>query len=357
MVNKNRAKPIFSVILPTYNRCQDIPFAIKSVLKQDLSEFEFLILDDASTDNTEAVVKSFADKRIRYIKNHKNITVARNVINGFNIALGKYIFTLGDDDIILRNDTFSYIFKKMEEKKAGFGQIGLMYCDKKYSEPCFLDHVASKLKYIPPSKKILIKTLNWHFGFLSGNIFRKDLILKSDLINDIWWMYFRVIFRSIASHGCIYFGNYFIVAKISSTGNISYVDIKKNKQFHLKKLFEIYTLFDKSRTRFEQFKKAKLDIVIRTLIGIKYYTSNDNIRRIAREIIGYRSQYIYDFSYWFNYLFALLTPKFILRVMRYLRIKIGTIKMRQFARITKIDKFLIGLTDNEKKISYRPESI
>ena len=61
-----------SVIMPTYNRAGLIGRSIKSVLRQTMPDFELIIIDDASTDNTEEVVRKFEDDRIVYIKLDKN---------------------------------------------------------------------------------------------------------------------------------------------------------------------------------------------------------------------------------------------------------------------------------------------
>ncbi len=63
--------PTVSVIIPTYNRANLVSRAIKSVLNQTYQDFEIIVVDDCSEDNTEEIVKSFNDSRIRYIKHKK----------------------------------------------------------------------------------------------------------------------------------------------------------------------------------------------------------------------------------------------------------------------------------------------
>ncbi len=91
-------KYYFSVIIPTFNRAHSISKAIDSVLSQTFSDFELIIVDDASTDNTEAIVASFHDNRISYVKNDKNKErcITRN--RGIEMATGKYICFLDSDD-------------------------------------------------------------------------------------------------------------------------------------------------------------------------------------------------------------------------------------------------------------------
>ncbi len=94
----NKVIPVVSIIIPTYNRANLIGESISSVLNQTFKDFEVIIVDDGSVDNTESVVKSFNDARIKYIKCEKNrgACVARNL--GIKIAKGKYIAFQDSDD-------------------------------------------------------------------------------------------------------------------------------------------------------------------------------------------------------------------------------------------------------------------
>jgi glycosyltransferase involved in cell wall biosynthesis len=332
--------PTISVILPTYNRADYIGLALKSVLHQDLKDFEIVVLDNASTDATKEVVLSFRDARIRYIKNKTNIGYPKNIMKGFALARGKYIFLLSDDDIILQSDAFSTVYKLMEEKKVGYAQLGLMYYENDYTKPSVLDHVTTDNLYLPPSPDILLKTQSWHFGFISGNIFRKDCVKKNDIIDDVWWVYFRAIFRSITSTGCLYIGTHYIIARTSTVGLVAYLDIDKNKEFYMNKLFSIYKEFDSSPERFKVFQKKKLDIVIGTFTGIKYYTSNKNVLRITQEIINRRPEYKNSFFFLSNLCIALLLPKTILRILRYIRIQLGRRKLHNLAENIELTKHL-----------------
>jgi glycosyltransferase involved in cell wall biosynthesis len=91
------SEPFFSVILPTYNREKMLPNAIRSVIAQEFSEWELIVIDDGSTDNTNKIVADFQDARIMYIyQENAERSAARN--NGIRHARGKYIAFLDDDD-------------------------------------------------------------------------------------------------------------------------------------------------------------------------------------------------------------------------------------------------------------------
>jgi len=89
-----------SVIVPTYNRAASLAEAIQSLLAQTWSDFEVVVVDDGSTDDTPAVVGQIADERVRYLRcAHAERSVARN--RGLAAAEGGYIAFLDDDDICL----------------------------------------------------------------------------------------------------------------------------------------------------------------------------------------------------------------------------------------------------------------
>ena len=92
----------FSIILPTFNRGTIISKAIQSVINQTYSNWELIIVDDGSTDNTKDVVASFNEDRIRYIyQENAERSAARN--NGIRNAKGTWICFLDSDDYYLPN--------------------------------------------------------------------------------------------------------------------------------------------------------------------------------------------------------------------------------------------------------------
>ncbi len=97
--SSNPAKPRVTVLMPVYNCEHHVARSIKSILRQTFSDFEFLIIDDGSTDSTDEVILSFSDKRINYIHNERNIGVANTLNRGLKMAKGEYIVRMDSDDI------------------------------------------------------------------------------------------------------------------------------------------------------------------------------------------------------------------------------------------------------------------
>lgn len=93
--------PKISIITITYNRARFLPEAIESVLAQSFTDWELLIIDDASTDDTSEVAGRYAsiDQRIKYYKNQENLKISRSRNRGLELSKGDYVAVLDSDDI------------------------------------------------------------------------------------------------------------------------------------------------------------------------------------------------------------------------------------------------------------------
>ena len=88
-----------SVIMPVFNEEKYLHEAIDSILHQTFDRFEFIIIDDASTDNSLAIIQSYADERIVLICNEYNVGNYPSRNKGLEIAVGKYICVMDADDV------------------------------------------------------------------------------------------------------------------------------------------------------------------------------------------------------------------------------------------------------------------
>lgn len=92
--------PKITVLLTVYNR-ESISRTIESILSQTFQDFELLIIDNASTDNTQSIIKSYSDNRIRLYINEKNMGQTYSLNRGLTLARGEYIARIDADDICL----------------------------------------------------------------------------------------------------------------------------------------------------------------------------------------------------------------------------------------------------------------
>lgn len=124
---KNMCKVKVSVIIPTYNRGNTIKRAIDSVLRQTYDDFEVIVVDDGSTDDTAQIVNGYEDSRVRYMMTEERhgANHARNI--GIQSAMGEYIAFQDSDDVWREN--------KLERQMQIFGQapqIDVVWCSYLY---------------------------------------------------------------------------------------------------------------------------------------------------------------------------------------------------------------------------------
>ncbi len=92
-------KPKVSVLMPVYNSGPFIKAAIESILSQTYLDFELIIINDGSTDESKQVIETFNDKRIRYIENEQNLGIIKSRNKGLQLVQGIYIANMDSDDI------------------------------------------------------------------------------------------------------------------------------------------------------------------------------------------------------------------------------------------------------------------
>ncbi|MDN4495103.1 glycosyltransferase family 2 protein [Ureibacillus aquaedulcis] len=156
-------KPFVSVIIPTYNRANQVLEAIQSVLNQTYQDFEILVIDDNSSDNTSQIINDLKDPRIYYYKLSKNqgAPTARNI--GIKKSKGDLIAFLDSDD--------QWVFNKLEKQIEiinNDNNIGLVYTGikvinnqyEKVIKPCKRGDLSESLlkeNYVGSTSSILVK--------------------------------------------------------------------------------------------------------------------------------------------------------------------------------------------------------
>jgi glycosyltransferase involved in cell wall biosynthesis len=117
--------PLITVITPTYNRAELLPETIRSILAQTYANFEYFIIDDGSTDNTEDIVKPFLnDNRVKYYR-HDNMGESKTTNRGYGLANGELSIVINSDDPLFRNDYFDLAVNEFINEP----DILAVYCD------------------------------------------------------------------------------------------------------------------------------------------------------------------------------------------------------------------------------------
>jgi len=179
--------PLVSVVITTYNRAEFVANAIKSALLQDYPNFEVVISDNRSTDDTDSVIETYRnDKRVKYYKNDKNIGMIPNFLLATQRASGDYVTYISSDDYLTNNTFLSeaiQCFKKFKDIVLVHG-INLIRNDastdtkKEYSAVYYKNKYYSQ-KWIP-GLQVINDFPRCHSISFGGTLFAKHQLLACE---------------------------------------------------------------------------------------------------------------------------------------------------------------------------------
>jgi hypothetical protein len=116
--------PAVSFVVPCYELAHLLSECVNSILRQSYADFEVLIMDDCSPDNTAQVARSFSDPRIRHIHNDPNLGHLRNYNKGISLSRGKYVWLISADDYLRK----PYILEKYVKVLDNNTTVGYAFC-------------------------------------------------------------------------------------------------------------------------------------------------------------------------------------------------------------------------------------
>ena len=120
----NAKNPKVSFVVPCYKLAHLLGECVRSILSQTYDDFEILILDDASPDNTMEVASSFGDERVQYIRNPQNLGNLENYNKGIHLSRGAYVWLISADDYLIE----PYALERFVATMEGNPQVGYCFC-------------------------------------------------------------------------------------------------------------------------------------------------------------------------------------------------------------------------------------
>ncbi len=169
--------PKVTVLMSVYNGEKYLREAIDSILSQTFKDFEFLILNDGSTDKTAEILKSYQDPRIKIINNEKNIGLTKSLNKGLKIAKGNYIARQDADDISLPTRFEEEL--KFLKKNSNVALVGTDY---------FLinekDKIINTINCLTENRKLKEKLLEGNQFAHGSIIFKKECIEKIGMYRE-----------------------------------------------------------------------------------------------------------------------------------------------------------------------------
>ena len=184
----NKHVPSISVCMVTYNASPFLRECLDSILSQTFSDYELLIVDDGSTDDTVDIIRSYPDRRIRLIRHRHDYIASLNLL--YNNALGKYIARMDADDIMV-SDRLQAQYEYMEAHPETDILGGHMHCFNAGEYDCILPagtditmpqmleqcYVANPTSFIRRSSWV-----SHHLSYRSEGIYAEDYNLWLDAL-------------------------------------------------------------------------------------------------------------------------------------------------------------------------------
>ena len=167
-------KPFFSIILPTYNQADFLKVCLKSVFDQSYKNWELLIIDNNSTDNTQKIIKQYKNKKIRVykIKNYGILAKSRNL--GIKKSKSEWICFLDSDDKWYP-DKLKEIKKRIDKKEGDLFYHDLVFENKKF---IFKKKISDK-------SKTVTKPILKYFAKNGNGIGQSSAVVKKELFKKI----------------------------------------------------------------------------------------------------------------------------------------------------------------------------
>lgn len=310
-------KPTFSVLLPAYKSAKIIGDTIKSILGQTFSDFELIIVDDQSPDNTLEVIKEWEkkDKRIKCYQNEKNLGYSRNLERCRQLAKGEYIYLMGNDDILSKYalEVTAVAFKM--DKDIG-AVTRPFYCFENRS-------VNRAVRVIEPFDKEQNRVISLFDGYkefraifgsvgqLSGLALKRRWI-EVPVHRDIFPAHIYPFLSVFKKHKVVFLKDYLLAVRIFSSQTRTLSSI-----YEPSPTFTWVRMFQKllPGKKYEKPRKWGINHICLNftgLIQIKNYGKYRWFLREAYMLVKYRPLNLISPKFWFFFLGVAITPRSLL---------------------------------------------
>ena len=194
--------PKYSIVIPCRNNGGTIKDSIKTILINEYESYEIIVCDNNSKDNTEEIIRNFHNKKIKYFKSNKDLSMSENWERCLDYIKGEYLFYLGGDDGLIK-DCFlqaDYLFKKYNCDIISWDKQEFSWPSSKYKSNVIKIKKNNYLINMNP-KRNLVKVLsgNLSYSYLPSvyNSFVKSSVIKELRLNNL--IFFKGIHPDIYS--------------------------------------------------------------------------------------------------------------------------------------------------------------
>ena len=305
-------QPAFTICLPAYNSATIIGDTLRSVLDQTWQDFEVIVVDDCSTDDTEGAVRSFRDNRIRYCRNDRNLGLPGNLAKCAEMAQGDYLYLLGNDDILSP--------VALAQTKAAFDadpDVALVTrpyywflvddVDKAIRAVQPLPSVSNRPLSISDGEEIFSKILET-LGQISGLAYRRSLFV-APFSSDVFTTHIEPALRVWRDHKVVLLRDYVVAVRVASsqTRHLSSIyDPSPTKTW--------IEMFDRvfPGSEFEKQRKWGYEHITKHVEGLVQIRCYAPAKQYWKEIgifVAHRKRNLISLRFWAYVLFLSLAPR------------------------------------------------
>lgn len=315
MVRK-KFKLFFSVLIPAYNSSTVIGDTLRSILSQEFDNYEIVISDDKSNDDTEAVVKTFRDKRIKFYKHRKNVGYSMNLERGRKYCNGDILYLMGHDDILGRDalmDTYNAFMSS--DDIGAVTRPYFWFQDEDIEKPVRakrqLNPRKDEVVYITDAKKKVIYVFTT-LDQLSGLAYRIKYMNRG-FHPDIFPCHIYPFVSIFKNHPVVFLKDYEVAVRIatSQTRSVRWIYNKSPMLSWVEMVQEIF-----KEKEFEKIRNYLIrDFIACNYVGqiqIKNYADFPKLIRELGYLIKFRPRNLMVPEFWFFALGTIITPSWIL---------------------------------------------
>lgn len=306
---------LFCILIPTYNGAEVISETLRSILSQSFQNFEILVQDDASSDNTIEVIKAFNEPRIKIFQNKKNIGYPGNLDSLSKKGTGDILYLMGQDDILGKGalkETYK-AFKISED--IGAVARPFFWFDKEITKP------VRATKQLNPEKDEVV-TISDDFeriiltidvaGQLSGLAMRRKYF-DTPFHEDIFPCHVYPFIAILKKHPIVFLKDYNLAVRIRSSQSRTISSIYDKSPIESWVDFANNIFGEKGFEKFRQYFIK--NYVAKNYVGLVQIRNYTRYRYLWREIwylLKYRWQNIWSPGFWFFSLGCAIMPSFLL---------------------------------------------
>ncbi|MBU1071068.1 glycosyltransferase [Patescibacteria group bacterium] len=308
-----------SILIPTYNGSKTIIDTLNSILSQNFQNFNIIIQDDTSTDDTLQIIKQLKNKKIKIYQNKKNLGYSRNLERGRKNCQGDILFLMGQDDILAKNALKNTHNAFAKSEKIGAvtrpyywffnTQINLPIRAKKQ-----LNSKKDEILNINSDPEKII-TMFHTLDQLSGLAYRIKYI-DTPFHPNIFPCHVYPFASILKKHSVVFLKDYTIAVRTTSSQSrsVSWIYQKSPIQSWVNMFNTLFT-----EPKLQNLKIYLIKNFVATnyigLIQIKNFSTFNNLLREIYYLIKYRPQNLLNLNFWFFSLGTIITPPVILLPM------------------------------------------